>query len=324
MEGGQTEDEARDTMAHTHYDMLEHKLGSYLFADRPESAIPAAGDGRGIRDAVPARVPKLTAITSDPYPPEPFLFVAAGAARAAVLVDALVATSGGMIAVAAPEGVRALRLRFKHIDPQEAHFEQLAWAPWIEVTVGSAGAIDIEAVPGIPVRLTGDVDATTLQATIEKVRAQRPALGADHTVDVLVSDGADVQHLAGVLAALDLANVTEIGLGRAPRASDGDAMRGTALTLVPIPAVELDPGEGGTVPVHELIAQHMAAIRGCFGDAAASASVVIHAKKTPTTGAVRAEIEGKTTPLARCVFAQLEQPFAHQDVAFKVRFARFE
>ena len=140
-------------------------------------------------------------------------------------------------------------------------------------------------------------------------------------MDVLVDEGADVQHLVGVLAALDAANVSEIGLGRTPIAKDGDAMRARPLVLVPIPAIELDPGEGGTVPVRELIAQHIGEIRTCFADATKSASVVIHAKKDVTTRVVVPVIEGKKTPLASCIFATLEGPFAQQDVAFKVRFA---
>jgi len=324
MADGKTEAEARETMATTRYEPMPHELGPYRFADRPDSAIPATGDGRAVRDAAPARVPMLTAVIGDTLPPEPFLFVAAGTAPAAILVDALVATSGGMIAVAAPRGVRALRLRFKHIDPEHAHFEDAPWASWIELRIGAGGAIELEAVPGTPIRLTGDLDAATLQQAIAKVGATRPALAADHTIDVLVDDGADVQRLVGVLAALDLAGLAEIGLGRAPRASDGDVMRGSAVRFIPVPAIELDPGEGGTVPVRELIVQQMAAIRTCFADAPASESVVIHAKKDPTTGEVLPEIEGEATPLARCVLARLDQPVAQQGVAFKVRFDRAE
>ena len=51
-----------------------------------------------------------------------------GRANREILVDALVATKGGMVAVAAPRRVRARRLRFKHIDPDEARIGSMALA----------------------------------------------------------------------------------------------------------------------------------------------------------------------------------------------------
>ncbi|HUS27508.1 MAG TPA: hypothetical protein VMZ53_03335 [Kofleriaceae bacterium] len=323
IEEGEQESAIRHEMATAHYEPEWGHLGPYLFADKPYSMTPIIGDGVAVREGAPSRMPRLMADTTDTNPPEPFLFVVAANAPAHVLVDAMIATSGGLIAVAAPHGVRALRLSFKHIEPNDAHFWEVPWAPWIEVRLG-AGTIDVEAVPGTPVRLTGAVDGETLQDTIAKLRAQRPGLAADHSVDVLVDDRADAQHLVTVLAALDLANANEISLGLAPRPADGDVMRGKPLSVIPVPAIEAERGEGALGTARDLIVPRMPAIRKCFADAPAKTAVVIRTDRNDKTRAITSRIEGKPSPVATCVFAELEDSFNHQTAAFKVRFARIE
>src|SRR4051812_45443911 len=121
----QDDDDARITEEVSRYDE-EHPIepgtivepparhmGQYLYAERPRiSAIDSLGDGVPVVDGVPVRVPRMPAAIDDKNPSEPFLFVAAPAARAHRLVDGLSAVNGGMIGVSTQQGPRALPWRF--------------------------------------------------------------------------------------------------------------------------------------------------------------------------------------------------------------------
>ncbi len=80
--GGLTPEQADERMANTHVDYGDIVLGP-VYAERPPSTIPIAGDLAPVRDGAPARAVVLTAAPADPNPTEPFLLVPAARARPA-------------------------------------------------------------------------------------------------------------------------------------------------------------------------------------------------------------------------------------------------
>jgi hypothetical protein len=317
--GGLTPEQADERMANTHVDYGDIVLGP-VYAERPPSTIPIAGDLAPVRDGAPARAVVLTAAPADPNPTEPFLLVPAARAPARALVEALLTTAGGLVAVAAPDGPRALRLRIKHAGKKAWWPDEFAWTPWVELRVGR-DAIELEVVPGTRQRLPGPVDSAVLRQALTTARAQAGV--TDQTVDVLVGD-ADVQRLVDVLAALDASVASEVGLGLVPTASDDATRRGAPRALVPMPALEPEGLRRDLRAVRAAVRPQLDAVRACFAVSPSPATLHVVLRVSTEDGPPRTVIVGDPSPLATCVHQLLAAPLAAAETAVKLTFVRHD
>lgn len=173
----------------------------------------------------------------------PAVVIADPATKAAVLVKAVIELEA-MIGVWNADQLRPLRIQF-HRDRD--HERELA-GPWL----------DVELHPSV--KLDGAVvELTTLKPALDAAR-QRHKLGANATIDVLVGPEADAQSLVSLLAHLDRAGVTSIGLGLAPTEAERKA------NLPPVVA-EGQPNAQGDLDkaiIRRFVKQNLPKIRYCY------------------------------------------------------------
>ena len=135
----------------------------------------------------------------------PAVVIADPSTRAAVVVKA-VTDLEAMIGVWNGDQLRPLRIQFH----RDRHGREAA-GPWL----------DVELQPSVKVDGTV-VELTKLTSALDDAR-QRHKLGANATIDVLVGPEVDAQRLVSLLALLDRAGVTSIGLGLIPTEAERKA-----------------------------------------------------------------------------------------------------
>jgi hypothetical protein len=155
-------------------------------------------------------------------PAAPALVVADRGAPAGSLVRAVAATEGA-IAVSLGGQLTTLRLDFAQSDRAQRALS------WVEVRLGPGGTASVEPVPDKPtvVEPTGgrrDVAALAKAVVAARTKRKWPAtIPIDILVDPTATD-LDAQQFVDVLAALDRAGVSTVGLGFAATAGSTQAV----------------------------------------------------------------------------------------------------
>lgn len=234
------------------------------------------------------------------------LLIAAPTAKAAPVVDLLVAIDGAALGVASQGRLRALRVGFGLLGEVST---RPPWGePWVEVRVGASELV-VEAVPSpavaIPFGAAGVVDAAALGAAYA---AARGSLGNDdrRDVDVLVGPDTDVQRLVDVLAALDGAGARLVALGHVPPAAEL-ATRGKRIPR----AVIGQPQSAGDLDkpvIRATVARALPKIKACYEQALAANPALAGTVHTqffiaPNGGVITSSASGVDPAVATCVAA---------------------
>lgn len=243
--------------------------------DQPDGfGFGRSGGARPILDdpdpALPTRVAGAIGGTVEPGTDRfDVLVVASPRAPASALLEVVTAIPGALLAVVHEERLRALRVGFPRRVFGALDDARPSWA-WIEVRLGGDG-VAIEAVPGPATTVPwvqGQVDGAAVARAYQEARAR---LGeARRDVDVLVAEGAEVQHLVDALAALDGAGALVVSLGKAPAAGSPEAgKRGRRIASVRPGQLQV-VGDLDKAHVRRRIREELPAIKVCYERAIAS------------------------------------------------------